>query len=125
MADAKRDAKRKQLQQEVLRRFVDCLKAREGDNLLEVVLFGSVARGEDTAESDVDVCVLLGESDRKREDAIVTLACDLFDESFYEIAISPVIYTEDYLNRHTTGLMVNIAEEGIVLYEQAPRQKAF
>jgi len=114
------DKARKQHQRDIVANFVERLKNQEGDNLLEVVLFGSVARGEETPKSDVDVCVLLKNSDLERRDAIMTLACDLFDESFYEVAISPVIYTEDYLNAHTTGLMVNIAKEGILLYEQAP-----
>jgi predicted nucleotidyltransferase len=117
------DKVRKQNQRDIVASFVERLKNQEGENLLEVVLFGSVARGEETLESDVDVCVLLKNSDPERKNAIMTLACDLFDESFYEIAISPIIYTEDYLHAHTTGLMINIAKEGILLYEQVSEQE--
>ncbi|MCL1940336.1 MAG: nucleotidyltransferase domain-containing protein, partial [Synergistaceae bacterium] len=47
-----------ELRVKALETFVDRLKEREGDNLLKVVLFGSVARGDSRLYSDIDVFVL-------------------------------------------------------------------
>jgi predicted nucleotidyltransferase len=45
---------------DITRRLERCLsKAQEDDDILAVILFGSVARGEDTPTSDVDVCLVL------------------------------------------------------------------
>ncbi|MCL1874690.1 MAG: nucleotidyltransferase domain-containing protein [Synergistaceae bacterium] len=39
--------------------FIHRLHLAEGDNLLQVVLFGSVARGDDCDDSDIDIFILL------------------------------------------------------------------
>ncbi len=43
--------------------LVDCLRQRYGDDLLRVVLFGSKARGNFDAESDLDVLVVVRNDD--------------------------------------------------------------
>jgi predicted nucleotidyltransferase len=43
----------------ILRKCKAVLEALYGDRLKGVVLYGSSARGEDTAESDIDLLVLL------------------------------------------------------------------
>lgn len=43
----------------ILGEFVRELAKKEGDNLVSLVLFGSVARGEEKEESDIDLCVVL------------------------------------------------------------------
>jgi len=43
-----------------LSRFCDRLLARFGDQILRVILYGSFARGEAHAESDVDVMIVVG-----------------------------------------------------------------
>jgi len=47
-----------------LAEFVRRLHEAEGNNLLRVVLFGSMARGDFDEESDTDVFVLLREGNR-------------------------------------------------------------
>ena len=48
---------------DTLKEFVLRLKEAEGENLLRVVLFGSMARGDFDDESDTDVFVLLKEGE--------------------------------------------------------------
>jgi predicted nucleotidyltransferase len=43
-----------------LDRYVSALEARFGPDLVSVVLFGSWARGEGRAESDIDLLVIIG-----------------------------------------------------------------
>lgn len=43
----------------LVKRYVELLKAVFDDNLISVFLFGSVARGEDTDSSDIDIMAIL------------------------------------------------------------------
>ena len=52
---------------DTLKEFVLRLKEAEGTNLLRVVLFGSMARGDFDEESDTDVFVLLHEGDDSKK----------------------------------------------------------
>lgn len=47
------------LARKAIERFVSEVLARQGDNVLKIVLFGSVARGDDNEDSDIDVFLLL------------------------------------------------------------------
>ncbi|MDH4137415.1 MAG: nucleotidyltransferase domain-containing protein [Anaerolineae bacterium] len=57
---------RKITNHEVLARYRDALLARFPDQLQRLILFGSQARGDATAESDIDVLVVANwESERR------------------------------------------------------------
>jgi|GEM_PF-6857931 len=54
------------------------------DTILEITVYGSVARGEADRRSDVDVFVLLSQPlDAKVEDELLRLARDVSEEHFY------------------------------------------
>ena len=62
---------------DTLREFVRRVKGAEGDNLLRVVLFGSMVRGDFDEESDTDVFVLLRDGELfEKQREIVNLAYD-------------------------------------------------
>jgi predicted nucleotidyltransferase len=113
------------LRREAVKIFVDKLKEKERDNLLQVILFGSVARGDDHDDSDIDVFVLLknydsdGEEKIKIKQKIYDIATDVGDIYKHKIYISPFIHSEKtYLeNRRASLVYYNIADEGVVLYE--------
>ena len=57
------------MDKDVLQELVAGILAVMHDNVERIVLYGSVARGTDTAESDVDVAMLVhGALDRDTED---------------------------------------------------------
>ena len=62
---------------ETLRAYVTGLRRRFGQRLVSVRLFGSYAREDATADSDVDCLVLLDRVDRADDRAITNLAADL------------------------------------------------
>ena len=106
-------------ERDALSDFLENLKRREGDNLLEVVLFGSYARNEQSPDSDIDVAVLL----RKREGleherSIWRMAYDILEASAFQIAISASVITHDELKGPVRPLFISIADEGISLYER-------
>ena len=70
------------------------LKAKLGDKLLEVYLFGSTAKGEATPQSDLDVLVVYSEIEerdvlRSISDLGFQIACE-FDE-----LIEPVVMSKE------------------------------
>ena len=68
---------------DTLRELVLRLKEAEGENLLRVVLFGSMARGDFDEESDTDVFVLLKEGDEFQKLMEVS---DICSDTSYDMA---------------------------------------
>jgi uncharacterized protein len=62
---------------ETLRAYVTGLRRRFGQRLVSIRLFGSYARGNATADSDVDCLILLDRVDRADDRAVTDLAADL------------------------------------------------
>lgn len=69
--------------------FCRLLRERLGRNLVDIRLFGSVARGTFTAESDIDILVVLHDEDRLSRETVIEAAVDINLE--YNVVISPVI----------------------------------
>jgi predicted nucleotidyltransferase len=97
----------------VPRRFKGALKTIYGDQIDRVILFGSRARGDATAESDYDVAAFLkGEPDQRLERRrLADLNLDFLDETgalFDTRAFSVSTYHE------RTALMSEIRRDGVV-----------
>ncbi len=86
-----------------------------GERLVEVVLFGSVARGEDTPESDVDVLVVLrGPVDHYAESGPLSeIVVDLMSQ--HNEVVVPVVMAESMFRTGDWPLLTNVREEGILL----------
>ena len=85
-------------------------------------LFGSLARQEGSAESDLDVLVLLKEKDRAvcRRIIEVALDCDLA----YGTNLAPTILTAqeyDKNRRHETPFYRNVERDAVSLWPRANR----
>lgn len=101
-----------QLAREYRRRLERCL----GDRLKEVRVFGSRARGDFHAESDLDVFVLIDRADRPTRYEIIDAATDLCLETRYVLDISPLIMDEPQyqsLVDHERRIVQDIQLEGI------------
>ena len=81
-------------------------KIKDFSEVLSVILFGSVARGESTAESDVDIAVIYS----KKKDEIVRKINGIKPEEFQLIHLSI-----DELKEEPT-LIGALSGEGILLY---------
>jgi len=83
----------------------------------KVVLFGSYARGDYNAESDIDLLILLDKEKITYEDE-TRISFPLFMvEVKSGISISPMIYSKDFWeNKHkVTPFYENVNQEGLVL----------
>ena len=99
----------------LLRELKRRLRTLYGERLADVVLFGSVARGEDTPHSDVDVLVVLhGPVDRYAENGrLADVVLDFI--SRYRQPLSPVVMDEATFLSGDWPLLRNVREEGIPL----------
>jgi predicted nucleotidyltransferase len=79
-----------------LQDFVQKVRAALEGNLLALRLFGSKAQGRDTADSDIDVLVLINEYSLEIEDHVLEIAFDVNLE--HEVYISPRVIGQDVLN---------------------------
>lgn len=112
---------------EIAQAYTQALKAYFGRRLMAVVLYGSVARGEGTPESDIDLLIVahgLPESLRARNRLLVD-----FEEGFLPellapyhrggmpIDVSTKIKTPEEAQR-LTPFYLDLTEEAIILYQQ-------
>lgn len=80
-----------------LRDFLARVAQRFGGNYLYSLMFGSKARGDAHAGSDLDVAVVMQKADFETKRAIYAIAYDELLEN--EVDISPVIFSRDVFDR--------------------------
>lgn len=95
-------------------RFVEALKERMGHRLLAVALFGSVARGQATEESDIDLLVIVNEKPSSALQECLSVRRQV--EPYPLRRISPVVTTPQML-RQNFLLLLDILDHGIVLHD--------
>jgi uncharacterized protein len=85
------------------------------DELRQLILFGSQARGEATDESDIDILVVLKNlhKDKERHQKVIEIISDLCID--YGKLISCIYLSEERYQFEKSPLLINIAREGIVL----------
>jgi predicted nucleotidyltransferase len=84
----------------------------------KIILFGSYARGEETPDSDIDLCVLTPVRDRRPIDITVDLLRRTYD--IQETPLDLFTRTQDDFScraAYVGSLEHEIAREGMVLYE--------
>ncbi|GHV40583.1 hypothetical protein FACS1894187_21650 [Synergistales bacterium] len=96
----------------------DALKKQQS-NILKIVLFGSVARGEENENSDIDVFLLLRKHAGLDAD-FVESAQDADEFCDYDTFIAPfTLSILEHYEHKKIGIPIikNIEREGIVLYD--------
>ncbi|HHV10300.1 MAG TPA: nucleotidyltransferase domain-containing protein [Clostridiales bacterium] len=104
----------------ILKELVDGILAIMEHKVVSIILYGSVARGTNTEESDVDVALLIwGSLDKDTEEKLSEFIVDMnlkYDKVFSVIDI-------DYDNfrkwEKVTPFYQNVTREGVVLWKAA------
>ena len=98
--------------------FAEDMMRQLGNDLSQIIVFGSYARGDYTENSDVDVMILV----KTPEDDIRNYVEQVSDCAFdylmkYGVDISPVIKNEDHFNYWVDNLPYyrNVRDEGVVV----------
>ena len=108
------------MEQMVLGELVEGILSILESQVIRIVLYGSVARGTNTAESDVDIALLLnGNLSRESEDKLSDLIVDL--NLKYDIVLSVIDIDYEMFKKweKVTPFYKNVNEEGVVLWKAA------
>ena len=98
---------------EIVSRFIDLYNPKE------IYLYGSYAWGSPTVDSDVDLCIILNESDKSQADRIRDGLRALKD---INIPVDLLVLTEheiEHRKDHPSTLIFKIYHSGKKLYEAA------
>ncbi len=109
-----------------VRAYADALKAHFGDRLVALVLFGSVARGEATPFSDIDMLIVVsglppGRLARQRllepvDQVVDPVLAELREQGIWT-DLSPILKTPEEAQR-LSPLYFDMVEDARILYER-------
>ena len=103
----------------ILQEMAELLHQVYGNRLKAVILYGSVARGTQSKDSDVDIMVLVDGTDtelRKYDERLSDVSTELALKYFMVFSIIDVKYQEYMDWRAISPFYRNVDKEGIVLY---------
>ena len=110
----------------LLEKLTKFLQEEFQDKLISVVLYGSVARGDNRKDSDIDLLlvikdlpktiteriILFDKVERKLDDDIMRL----MDEGYY-VTFSPILKTPEEAMRFSP-IYIDMTEDAIILYDR-------
>jgi predicted nucleotidyltransferase len=98
---------------QVISEFVQRTQSLYGDRLKRILVYGSYARNEATAESDIDLAVVLAGDvvPGKEIDRMIDVITDINLEYGVLLSVYPV--SEENYRNVNSPLLINIRREGI------------
>ena len=99
--------------------FTGNLHRRLPRSVMHVELFGSKARGDSHADSDIDVLVVLSEAPSPAVDSVYDLVMDVLLET--GVYLSVLVYDQQEFSAlvaRRTPFMKNVSEEGVDLWSK-------
>jgi predicted nucleotidyltransferase len=105
--------------QQILDKLSESIESVYGDKLKSVILYGSVARGDATPESDIDIMVLVdlpADQLKAYEERLCDVSTDFALEYFKVFSIIDVSYAEFIEWKKVLPFYRNVANEGVILY---------
>ncbi len=100
---------------DIVKEFKGLLKSVHKDNLKEVILFGSMARGDFDDESDIDVLVVLNDISNYLNEIDKTFQIQYELGMKYDVIISCVLTKSRDYESNIDQFFLNIHKEGIPL----------
>ncbi len=99
-----------------LTQFKADLERLLSNQLIELKLFGSKARGDDQPDSDIDVLVIVTDDDWRICDVVYGIATDILLQA--DISISPKVISKnqlEQLKKEDTFFLRNISRDAITV----------
>ncbi len=108
------------MQKEALQELVYGIRRAAGDKLISIILYGSVARGTQREDSDIDIAIILtAKLDTQAEDKLSDVIVDMnlkYDKVFSVVDIETA---ELQQWGRVIPYLKNVQNEGIVLWKAA------
>lgn len=109
---------------EILTKFKQSLLEKFGDNLISLVLFGSVARGAAKTESDIDLLIILKDapdSYYRRLEPVIDIELKLREEAFETTGAAPtfssiILSKEEAMENR--NIFLDMIDASIILYDK-------
>ena len=103
-------------EKKIVERFRQIIYDKFPDEIINVLIFGSKARGDATKESDIDVLVITLSNNWKTGDEIRDIGYELDDEIEYKLSIQVISKVHfDYLRQNNFLFVENINNDGIIV----------
>ena len=104
---------------DTLQKYINGVKAVYGAHLKKVILYGSYARGDYTADSDIDIMILVDLNEieiRNLRNKLSDITFDINCEN--DVLIMPIVQNEAVFEKWVGALPFynNVNNEGVELY---------
>ena len=95
---------------EIAREFADAIRS---DDIVKIILFGSVARGDDTEESDIDILIISNHRDEIWPQIADEIAWFVYDKQ--ELISAHVISEELFNSTKNHSFLTNVLNDGVLI----------
>lgn len=95
-----------------LKDFVEKATSAYGRRIKSIILFGSVARGTDRPDSDIDLLVVIDQEDFQLRRDLIGMTFDILLDTGQDISVK-VISVEDFLVHQKFSFIQEVLSEGI------------
>lgn len=105
---------------EALQTFIQRLLAELGQQVVQVILFGSKARGSSTADSDVDLLILVKDEDRQLQKTISKISSQV--DLDYDVLLNTLLIADKrwkQMSAERFSLCRNVERDGINLFNHS------
>jgi predicted nucleotidyltransferase len=100
--------------QKAVEEFVRRASQEYGDRIRSIILYGSVARGTASEDSDIDLLVVIDEEDFLLRRKLVGLSFDILLETGADLSVK-VLSDRDFQARKSHSFLRNVLAEGAKL----------
>ena len=106
----------------ILKQMVEVYRSVYGSEIVKVVLYGSYARGDNQADSDIDIMILLDLSDIDIKQYRHELSGETFDFNMdHGLDIKPIAKSQQHFQNWVDvyPFYANVKKEGVKLFDAA------
>ncbi|MBU1121447.1 MAG: nucleotidyltransferase domain-containing protein [Candidatus Omnitrophica bacterium] len=101
-------------EQKIIKAFKNRIRNKFSTEIIEVIIFGSKARGDAAKDSDIDILVVTASDNWEKSDKIRKIGYTLDEDIEYKLSIQVMAKSHiDYLRRNKFQFIENVEKEGI------------